>query len=250
MFQSNPNKHTENEQTLFQDYADYFESSPLQTSLKLTNFAKYARRQDLSRFLAKNELFKLQIDVPGSIIECGCFAGGGLMTFAQLSSIYEPFNHQRRIYGFDTFTGFPSVNEKDANKELQSRKSDLSTHEDIVSEISTAINLHDRNRPISHISKTELVVGDALKTIPAFIENNTHLLVSLLYLDFDLYEPTKLALQTFVSRMPKGAIIAFDELNTANYPGETIALLETLGMRGVTLRKTQFDPYIAYIPLD
>ncbi len=250
MHHSNPNKHTENEKALFDDYAAYFENSPLPASMKLSNFAKYVRRQDISRFLAKNELFKMQIDVPGCVVECGCFAGGGLMTFAQLSSIYEPFNHQRRVYGFDTFTGFPSINEKDSNKEFDYKENDLSTHPAIVGEITDSVALHDRNRPISHVSKTELIVGDAMKTIPDFIENNKHLIVSLLYLDFDLYEPTKLALETFAERMPKGAVIAFDELNTANFPGETVALLETLGVRGVTLRKTLFDAYIAYIVLD
>ena len=37
----------------------------------------------------------------------------------------------------------------------------------------------------------------------------------MLYLDFDLYAPTKAALETFLPRMPKGAILAFDELNQA-----------------------------------
>ena len=34
-----------------------------------------------------------------------------------------------------------------------------------------------------------------------------------------------IALKNFISRMPKGAIIAFDELNNKNWPGETVALL-------------------------
>ena len=50
--------------------------------------------------------------------------------------------------------------------------------------------------------------------------------MSLLYLDFDLYEPTKCAFP----RMPKGAVVAFDELNHAAWPGETMALLDTLGI--------------------
>jgi hypothetical protein len=36
--------------------------------------------------------------------------------------------------------------------------------------------------------------------------------VSLLYLDFDIYEPTAVALEHFLPRMPKGSIVAFDEL--------------------------------------
>ena len=55
------------------------------------------------------------------------------------------------------------------------------------------------------------------------------MLVSLLYLDLDIYEPTKVALKEFLPRMSKGSIIAFDELNYRSFPGETIAMLEELG---------------------
>ena len=69
-----------------------------------------------------------------------------------------------------------------------------------------------------------------MQTIPEFIKNNQHTLVSLLYLDFDLYKPTLLALKEFLPRMPKGSIIAFDELHDSKYPGETVAMLEELNL--------------------
>lgn len=250
VFQGNPEKHTDADKDRFGQYVDYFQQSPLPTELKLANFTKYVRRQDISRFLAKNELFKLQLDIPGVIIECGCYAGGGLMTFAQLSSIYEPYNHQRRVYGFDTFSGFPSLADKDRGSDSSWSVGGLHIDDNIVAELKHAIALHDGNRALSHISKTELIVGDATKTIPRFIEENQHIIISLLYLDFDLYAPTKMALETFIERMPKGAILAFDELNTKNFPGETLALLDTLGVKSLHIRKTQFDPYISYSKID
>jgi hypothetical protein len=80
------------------------------------------------------------------------------------------------------------------------------------------------NRPVGHVPKVELVKGDANITIPKYIEDNPHVVVSLLYLDFDIYEPTKTALKYFIPRMPKGSIIAFDELNSPHWPGGTIAV--------------------------
>ncbi len=74
--QLNVQNHTEVEKKLFSEYAEYFECSPISGVGKLQNFTKYIRRQDLPRFLAKNELFKLQLNIPGSIIECGSFQGG------------------------------------------------------------------------------------------------------------------------------------------------------------------------------
>ena len=85
IFQGNPEKHTDSEKNLFGQYGKYFTESPLPNELKLLNFPKYIRRQDISRFLAKNELFKMQLDVPGVIIECGSYARGGLLTYAKIS---------------------------------------------------------------------------------------------------------------------------------------------------------------------
>ncbi len=246
MLEANKHKHTQLEAELFAAYAKYFDESPLPTSVKLQTFAKYARRQDISRFLAKNELFKLQLDIPGVIVECGCHYGQGLLTFSQLSSIYEPYNHTRRVIGFDTFGGFPSVSPKDSNAETRWKIDDLATHESIVSELGRSIELQDMNRPIGHIPKAELVIGNALETIPAYLERNPHLVVSMLYLDFDIYEPTKAAIEALIPRIPKGGLLAFDELNAGNCPGETLALLETLGILTLALRKTPFDAYISY----
>lgn len=172
------------------------------------------------------------------------------MTFAQLSAIYEPYNHNRKIIAFDTFEGFPNISSKDENTEIIYKKHDLSMTNNIYDEILKSIELFDKNRPLNHIPKIELVKGDATKTIPTYLENNKHLLISLLYLDFDLYEPTKIALTYFIERMPKGAVIAFDELNTRNFPGETIALLEILGIKSLSLRKTNFDAYISYANIE
>jgi hypothetical protein len=65
-------------------------------------------------------------------------------------------------------------------------------------------------------------------------------------MDFDLYEPTKVALEAFVPRMPKGAILAFDELDNPIWPGETAALLESIGIKNLALQRLDFDPYIGF----
>ena len=54
--------------------------------------------------------------------------------------------------------------------------------------------------------------------------------MSLLYLDMDIYEPTKVALEQFLPRIPKGGIVVFDELNSRNWPGETQAVLDGVGI--------------------
>ena len=117
-------------------------------------------------------------------------------------------------------------------------------------ELETLIKIHDSTRFLGHVKKTHLVRGDATRTIPKFVEQNPHLLISLLFLDFDLFDPTKVALENFVPRMPRGAIIAFDELDNPLWPGETLAMLEFFKGRNLRLERVEFDPYIGFAVLD
>ena len=117
------------------EYARIFSECPDSVEVKLENFPKYIRRQDLTRLLARYEIFKKVMDVKGSIVECGVFRGFGLMAWANFSAVLEPANLTRRIYGFDTFCGFPSVDKKDLNRLRTAGKAELSsrhTHRRVV----------------------------------------------------------------------------------------------------------------------
>lgn len=219
-------------------------------SALVDNFAKYARRQEMTRFLARHELFRLVQGIQGCIVECGVYAGQGLMTWAQLSAILEPVGGAfRHVYGFDTFAGFPGVHAKDMKGavKLDWRKGDLKL--DSFADLQRCIELFDDNRFLPQFPKVTLIKGDFRGTGRAFLRTNPHVLVSLLYLDFDLYEPTKLALKLFLPRMPKGAVLAFDEINHPLWPGETRALLETLDLGRYEVRKFSYEINMSYIVL-
>src|SRR5262249_32027229 len=156
---------------------------------KLENFPKYVRRQHLKRFLAMYEVFKLAMPVKGSVIECGVYRGFSVMAWAKLSTILEPENLTRRIYGFDTFEGFPDVHEKDRSNFAAPERGVL--YANSYEELQALIAAYDQDRFLGHLPKVFLTRGDATRTIPRFVEDNPHLVVSLLFLDFDLYEPTK-----------------------------------------------------------
>lgn len=224
---------------------------PGPTAPPADDFPKYATRQSLARFLARYELFKLQLEVKGSVVECGVHQGGGLLAWAKLSAALEPYALHRHIIGFDTFAGFPAIHAKDHtqidNREL--RPGGLNTGALVYDELTALIREYDENRFLNQFQKVFLVKGDAAQTIPEFIAANPHLLVSLLFMDFDLYAPTKVALDHFLPRMSKGAIAAFDEINSARWPGETLALLETLDLREHRIQRLSMDPNIAYIVL-
>ncbi len=241
-------KNTPQEKAVMDELYAAFERSGLPLAQRLHAFARHVRRQDIARFLAKYELFKLNLGCAGSVVECGVFTGGGIMAWTHFSSILEPYNHSRRVIGFDTFAGFPDIHDKDARQGSSEhlKPKAFETHASIQAEIEELVAIHDRNRPVGHVPKVELVAGDARQTIPGYIKSHPHLLVSLLYLDFDLYEPTRVTLESLLPRVVGGGIVAFDELNCADFPGETTALLETVGLTGVRLQRFAFEPYISY----
>ena len=220
--------------------------------LKLRNFPKYVSRIDLSRFLARYELFKMTMDVKGSIVEGGVFMGGGVMSWAKLSAAFEPYALHRKVIGFDTFEGFVEIHPKDgAGENNESLKpGGFFTGDDIYKEILESVEEFDKTRYLNQYEKVELVKGDVSKTIPQYLEDNPHLIISLLFLDFDLYEPTKIALENLLSRVPKGGIVAFDEINNKFWPGETVAVFEKFGgFNNIEIKKFPFDPNIAYVQL-
>ena len=74
-------------------------------TVKWQNFEMQVHRRHLARFIVRYELFKKILDVKGSIVECGVHYGGGVLAWAKLSSIFEPYALNRKIIGFDTFEG-------------------------------------------------------------------------------------------------------------------------------------------------
>ena len=227
----------------------YYAESPFSNVEKLQNFAKYVPVQDLRRFLCRQELFSKILTVHGSIVECGVLYGGGLMSWAQLSEVYEPLNHLRNIIGFDTFSGFVSIADQDkSGTAAQNCQGGLAC--DSYVDLQASIELYNQNRFLNHIEKVRLVKGDIATSLPAYLEKNPHLVVSLLYLDFDIYEPTVVALKHLLPRIPKGGIIAFDELNHEVWPGETIAVMEGIGLNKLRIQRFPFGSTMSYAVME
>lgn len=242
-----PGRSTAGETDYRHALGDYFGRSAGSTCEKLENFAKYVPRQNMARFLCLHELFRLVLEVQGDIVECGVNWGGGLMSFAQFSAIHEPVNLQRRIVGFDTFSGFTGVDAQDCRGALPTAERRAGGYAaDCLEDLHECVALYDRNRFIGHIGKVVLVPGDIAQTLPRYLDDNPHTVVSLLHLDLDLYAPTKVAIEHLVPRMPRGAVIVFDELNNRTWPGETTAVMETLGLPRLRIRRFAYEPHVSY----
>lgn len=230
---------SEKEEVFFKERLKFLNSNSSSSELIAENPFLFSTRQGLSDSLARIELFNKLVNIPGYIVECGVNTGNHLMLYSLLSSVIEPFSINRKIIGFDTFSGFQSITESDGDVTNDDfSRSNLAT-------LRKSIEIFDMNRVQSHICKTELVVGDAVETIPKWVNENKESIISLLYLDFDLYKPTAVALEYLFDLVPPGGIIAFDEFSYDKFPGETLAFKEILGNK-YKLQKFNYHPFIAY----
>ena len=207
----------------------------------------FARRKTITRILYYDYIYKLILNKPGVICEFGVQYGSTISLLTHLRGIYEPYNHPRKIIGFDTFTGFTN---KFIPSEKVWKKGDLSVEKNYEKFLEKILDLHEQNSPISHIKKFELVKGDATLTFPKYLKKNPQTLISLAIFDMDVYYPTKQVLKKILHRMYKGSVLVFDELNSKDHPGETQALLETLNIRKLKLKNFYGTGNTSYCVLD
>ena len=213
----------------------------------LDNLGLYLTRQTLSRIAFMQKIYGLIVPVHGVVMEFGVRWGQNMSLFSNLRGIYEPFNYNRRIIGFDTFDGFPSVDERDGDRVKQG---DYSVAKGWKDDLDGILDFHNANAPIPQKKKFDLVVGDATKTLPDFLEKNPETIVALAYFDFDIYKPTRDCLEALIPHLTKGSVLAFDELNMPEFPGETLALKEVLGLSRYAIRRETFSPLTSYLIVD
>jgi hypothetical protein len=225
------------------NFLQLFEHCPIPNREKLSNLGLFIRRQDLSRILFMHDLYKKIINVHGVIFEFGVRWGQNIALFENFRGIYEPFNYNRKIVGFDTFEGFPSVSSKDGET---LKKGDYSVTKNYELYLEQILQFHEIQSPIAHKKKYSLIKGDAGMTLEKYLKDNPETIISLAYFDFDIYEPTKVCLQLIKNHLVKGSVIAFDELNTHDFAGETIALKEVFDLNKCRIERSQLSPLQSY----
>lgn len=200
------------------------------------------RRTSLQRFLALNELINLTLDVPGDIAEFGVWQGHSLLTWANLLEIYCTTDRSKQVFGFDTFSGFEEFDSVDGDIDITQRKSlDSFGGKEVLERLNDAIELFNSDRFVPWKSRIELVMGDVMKTLPVWLEKNQGRRFSLVYLDLDVYKPTKFVIEELWEKMPKGAVIAFDEYAKPAWQGESSAVDEFFLTKNQKIRKFRWN---------
>jgi len=220
-------------------------NSPIPKEELLNNIGLYIDRRILSRFLFINEIYQIVIPIHGSIFEFGVRYGQNIALLTSLRGIYEPYNHNRKIVGFDTWEGFVHVDESKDTKNW--KVGDFGVPDGYEGYLEEVINIHEQMAPIPDIKKHCLVKGDVSVTIREYLEQHPETIISLAYFDFDLYKPTMECLEMMLPFLSKGADIAFDEINVAEFPGETQAFRDVLGTHKYKIHHSPFRANAGYI---
>jgi hypothetical protein len=204
----------------------------------LESFAIYARRINITRFLAHYELFRMVKDVPGCIVECGVYQGNSLFAFAKFLEIFSPGDRIRHVIGFDSFKGFERFSPEDgpeyANRSKVLGGWNPGEFKDCFYKF---IDLHHADQFVPHAKRIFAVEGDVEQTIPKYVKENPGLRISLLHLDIDLYKPTLVALEHLYPRVAPGGLVVLDEYGMTEWGGESTAFEQYFGDKQPTLRK-------------
>ena len=232
---------------------NYFENGCGNSIEKLGSLMRFMTRQDLAKLLTYNNIFQKTQGVTGSIVECGVFFGNSLLTWAKLAAAFEPHNYTCKVIGFDTFEGSTGYSEKDNSEYAagyQKTQTEKAYFADSYEDLKEAIEIYDMDRAIAHIPKIELVKGDVRETSHAYLQANPHLMIRVLSLTVNLYEPIKIPFELFIPRLTKGSIICIDTLNSTMYPGPTQALLDVKPLSDLAWKTPPEFPNINYAMIE
>ena len=186
------------------------------------------------RLLSRVQLYNRVHDLNGAIIEAGVGGGTGIATFALLENSKKS---KRKIWGFDSFSGFPPGTDEDSLEFLKLGKPEYKEFSEVfVMDVLRSINLSDET-----LKNIRLCKGYFPQS---FIQYDLGP-VALLNLDVDLYQSTKDVLDYFWPYVEATGIVILDEYDHNNdvvkWPGAKKAIDEFCNLNQVVVQKTIGD---------
>jgi len=236
------------EKMLLKELTGCFRAMPIPQDEILANLGLFLTSKNLSRLMFFYEIYKKVIHKHGIIIEFGVRWGQTLSLLAALRGVFEPFNRHRKIVGFDTFSGFKGMAQEDGDF-CKCKNGSFAVSENYEKYLDKIISLQEKMNPAPHLKKYEIVKGNAVNTVAAYLKKHPETIVALAIFDFDIYKPTKAALSAIKPHLCKGSILVFDELCDDIFPGETIALREVLGLNNLKIQRFPMTSRLSYIEI-
>ena len=193
--------------------------------------------------LMKSINFVKHNNVDGDFVECGVWRGGNLILFQKM---IEKLNlNNRKIFAYDTFTGMSEPGKSDLNIDNEKAEDILNTlykkgvdPEKNIIFAKCSLESVKKNFEKNTGGNDKLIcikgkVEDTLK-----IKNNLPTKISLLRLDTDWYESTKIELEVLFPLLSKNGILIIDDYGY--WKGSKKAVDEYFQDKDVNLFKIDF----------
>jgi hypothetical protein len=198
----------------------------------------------LGKLVARTLLAEMTRKIPGDILECGVFKGSGMLSWLKLKKLLFP-NSMKKVIGFDFFDTESLV--KSLSGIDQQRMKELFDDRNFKHEAGAETYVKEKIEKAGFTAADyELVRGDIGVSGPEFVSKRPGFKISLLYLDFDLAEPTLKALEVFWDRVSRGGLIVFDEYAYHQW-SESQGADEFFKDKGVTIQILDFNAPTAYV---
>jgi hypothetical protein len=229
--------------------AHLINTNPVPDNEKSFHIPLFLKRQELSKIFYFQLLYQKLLNTHGVIMEFGTRWGTNMVTLSNLRGIYEPYNYNRRIIGFDTFEGFKNTSANDGAHQII-KEGSFSVTDNYPDYLKSLLEVHQNESPLNHIKKFEIIKGDAPEKLKEYLSSNPQTIIAMAHFDFDIYKPTVDCLKLIKPHLVKGSILSFDELNDPNFPGETKALNEVFSLNTIRLERFTPCPMQSYFILE
>jgi O-methyltransferase len=181
----------------------------------------------------KNTLYKcamsvVQNDIKGDFVECGTFNGGsaGIMC-----GVLQEMHADKRVWLFDSFEGLPNPTTFDVDSHgIKGEKGLFAGSEQKVRELLFEKLKIDEKQ-------TQIIKGWFENTIP--INSQRIKSISLLHLDGDFYESTKICLEYLFDKIESGGYLIIDDYG--RWEGCKKAIDEFFNKRNIPLKFEKSD---------
>ena len=235
--------HSEKDVAYWNGYARIAEQFPHSDLHKITHWPVYTKRILMTRFLAHYELFKMTMDLPGSIVELGVSRGVSFFSFHKLLEIFCATDTSKKVYGFDSFEGLSDFSEEDGTSALDSindKKGGGWSSKNVEAEIFSLCELANADNILAKV-RSKLIKGRIQDTLEPFLDQTPGVRINLLHFDLDLFEPTYYALNKLWDLVVPGGVVVFDEYGLPPWGGEAAAFDRFLQERKLKLRLQKYN---------
>ena len=178
----------------------------------------------VARSQAIHDLYMNVRNLPGLFLDFGTWKGSNMVLLENFRAIYDNFDAQRKIIGFDTFSGYEGFLEnesQDSTIQNQTYSLDL----EYSSYLQNLLSLHE----IANGKRTAIhrvVVGNAVVKLPEILNDEVGTPIALALFDMNAFEPTFEVLKQLIPRISTGTFLTFWQFTRPQISGERRALYE------------------------